>query len=115
MDEETPQSELTRLRKAQVLAQEREIYGGFSPAERIEYDNRAKRINELDAQVRALAIADDAASERRRDWNKLSETDTPLSGARQPYRSREKDSTTAYTESLKTDQANHLFNRKADE
>jgi len=115
MEEETAQSEVIRLRKAQVLAREREIYGGFSPAEQIEYDERAKRITELDHQVRALAILENAATEQRREWNKSGETDTPQSEARQPYRSREKDSTTAFTESLKADHADHLFNRKADE
>jgi hypothetical protein len=44
MAEETPQSEVTRLRKAQTLARQHEVYGGFSPAERAEYDERAKRI-----------------------------------------------------------------------
>jgi len=47
--QENPQSEVTQLRKMQSLAREREVYGGFSPAERAEYEARAKRIKELDA------------------------------------------------------------------
>jgi hypothetical protein len=43
-----------------------------------------------------------------REWNKESETDTPQSEVRQPYRSREKDSTTPFIDSLETD---HPVNR----
>jgi hypothetical protein len=110
MEEENPQSEVTRLRKTQFLARQQEIYGGFSPAERTEYDNRAKRIEELDAQLQAIAFTDKAAAEQRREWNKSSETDTPQSEARQPYYSREKDSTTTLTESSKTDPASRTRN-----
>jgi hypothetical protein len=110
MEEENPQSEVTRLRKTQFLARQQEIYGGFSPAERTEYDNRAKRIEELDAQLQAIAFTDKAAAEQRREWNKSSETDTPKSEARQPYYSREKDSTTTLTESSKTDPASRTRN-----
>jgi hypothetical protein len=102
MVKETLQSEMIRLRKEQTLARQHEVYGGLSPAERIEYDDRAKRIKELDEQLKAIAVVEDAAAQRRHDWNQLSETDTPQSEARQPYRSREKDSTKEYTESLKT-------------
>jgi hypothetical protein len=103
MAEETPQSEVIRLRKAQILARQHEVYGGFSPAERLEYDERAKRIKELDAQLEAIAVAGKAGAEQRRNWNKSSETDTPQGEARQPYRSREKDSTTRFVDSLKTE------------
>ena len=112
MEEENPQSEVTRLRKTQSLARQQEIYGGFSPAERTEYDNRAKRIEELDAQLQAIAFTDKAAAEQRREWNKSSETDTPQSEARQPYHSREKDSTTAFTDSLKTETLTQIRNPK---
>ena len=37
-------SEIIRLRKVQSLARQQQVYGGFSPAERIEYDAREKRI-----------------------------------------------------------------------
>jgi hypothetical protein len=103
---------VTRLRKIQSLARQEEIYGGFSPAERAEYDNRAKRINELDVQLQALAIVDSAATKQRREWNKSSETDTPQSEARQPYRSREKDSTIEFTDSLKTETPEQIRNPK---
>jgi hypothetical protein len=103
MAEETPQVEVTRLRKVQTLARQHEVYGGFSSSERIEYDDRAKRIKELDAQLEAIAVADNAASEQRREWNKSSETDTPQGEGRQPYRSREEDSTTGFVDSLKTE------------
>jgi hypothetical protein len=113
MAEETPQSEVTRLRKAQILARQHEVFGGFSPSERIEYDDRAKRIKELDAQLEAIAVVDKAGAEQRREWNKSSETDTPQSEARQPYRSREKDSTTAFTDLLRTDPASRTRNPKS--
>jgi hypothetical protein len=109
---EEPQSEVTRLREAQTLARQHEVYGGFSPSERIEYDERAKRIKELDAQLEAIAVADTAGAEQRRDWNKLSETDTPQGEARQPYRSREKDSTTAFADSLETETLKQIRNPK---
>jgi hypothetical protein len=64
MAEGTPQSEVTRLRKAQTLARQHEVYGGFSPAERAEYDERAKRIKELAAHLQASATADKAIAER---------------------------------------------------
>ena len=99
MAEETPQSEVTRLRKAQGLARQHEVYGGFSSSERIEYDKRAKRIKELEAQLETEAVADNATALRRRDWNLMAETDTPQSEVRQPYRSREKDSTNAHSNS----------------
>jgi len=102
MLKETLQSEVTRLRKAQSLARQHEVFGGLSPAERIEYDERAKRIRELDEELNAAAVFEYAAVQRRHDWNQPSETDTPQNEARQPYRSREKDSTKEYTESLKT-------------
>ena len=110
MEVENPQSEVTRLRKAQILARQQEVYGGFSPAERAEYDERAKRIKELDAHLQASATADKAIAEQRHEWNKRPETDTPLSEARQPYRCREKDSTTTLTESSKTDPASRTRN-----
>jgi hypothetical protein len=106
MAEESPQSEVTRLRKAQSLARQHEVYGGFSSSERIEYDDRAKRIKELDAQLEAVAVVDNAASEQRREWNKSSETDTPQSEARQPYRSREKGSTNPHSDSGTASQKN---------
>ena len=99
---ENPQSELARLRKRQRQARQDEVFGGFSKSERAEYDRRAERINELDAQLQTLASADKAAAEQRGEWNKKSETDTPQSEGRQPYRMREQGSTNASTDSLRT-------------
>ena len=62
---ESPKSELARLRKRQRQARQDEVYGGFSKSERAEYDSRAERINELDAQLQTLASADKAAAEQR--------------------------------------------------
>jgi hypothetical protein len=45
--------------------------------------------------------SDRLAAGQRREWEKKSETDTPQSKAHQPYRSREKDSANAFTNSLK--------------
>jgi hypothetical protein len=100
---ESPKSELVRLRKRQRQARQDEVYGGFSKSERAEYDSRAERINELDAQLQTLASADKAAAEQRGEWNKKSETDMPQSEGRQPYRTREQDSTDAFTDFSKTD------------
>jgi hypothetical protein len=100
--EENPKSELARLRKRQRQARQDEVYGGFSKSERAEYDSRAERINELELQLQTLASADKGAAEQRGEWNKKSETDTPQSEGRQPYRTREQDSTNASTDSLKT-------------
>jgi hypothetical protein len=44
---------------------------------------------------------DSDAAQQRRDWNKQSEPDTPQREARQPYRSREHDSSNAFTDSQK--------------
>ena len=43
---------------------------------------------------------------QKRQWNKESETDTPRGESRQPYRTREQDSTNAFTDSLKTGRTN---------
>jgi hypothetical protein len=48
MAKENPESELTRLRKEQNKTQQDEVFGGLSPAERAEYNGKAKRINELE-------------------------------------------------------------------
>jgi hypothetical protein len=41
------------------------VYGGFSKSEQAEYDSRAERIHELDAQLQTPASADKAAAEQR--------------------------------------------------
>src|SRR5580692_7936451 len=100
--EENPKAELAQLLKQQRQARQDEVYGGFSKSERVEYDSRAARIRELDTQLLTMTSADEAAAEQRREWNKKSEEDTSQTEVRQPYRTREKDSTNAFTDSLKT-------------
>jgi hypothetical protein len=48
MEDETPRTELIRLRNAQSKARQDEVYGGLSPTERAEYNSRAERIRELE-------------------------------------------------------------------
>jgi hypothetical protein len=103
MEDETLSAELARLRDQQFSARQNEVYGGLSKVEQADYDARAKRIYELTKQVEAIASSSRAQAEQRREWNKSSEMDTPQSEARQPYRSRETDSTHAFTDSAKTD------------
>ena len=100
---ESPKSELARLHNPQRQARQDEVYGGFSKSERAEYDSRAERINELDAQLQTLASADKVAAEQRGEWNKKSEMDMPQSEGRQPYRTREQDSMDAFSDFSKTD------------
>jgi hypothetical protein len=100
--EKNPKSELARLRKKQRQAQQDEVYGGFSESERAEYDSRAERINELGAQLHTVTSTDEAAAQQRHEWNKKWGTDTPQSEDRQPYRTREQDSTNPSTDSLET-------------
>jgi hypothetical protein len=99
-----------RLRKAQSKAQQNETYGGLSKQERSEYNGRADRIHELNTQIQLSVEANRHGAEQRRDWNKASETDTTQSEARQPYRTREHDSTKAFTDSLKTRRTNQKHN-----
>ena len=101
MEDETLSAELARLRDQQFSARQNEVYGGLSKVEQADYDARAKRIYELTKQVEAIASSSRAQAEQRREWNKSSETDTPQIDARQSYRSRERDSTTAYVDSVK--------------
>jgi hypothetical protein len=94
--------ELKRLVDLQRKARHDEIFGGFSKAERLEFDARATRIAEIEIEVEAEQFRMKAAAEQRREWNKTAETDTPQKEAHQSYRSREKDSSKAFTDSLKT-------------
>ena len=110
MGGETRHSELMRLRKVQIKAQQNETYGGLSKQERSEYNSRAERIHELNTQVQPPVEANRRAADQRRDWNKESETDTTQSEARQPYRVREQDSTKAFTDKWKTRRTNQKHN-----
>ena len=74
------QDELERLVGLQRAALRNETYGGFSPAERLEYDERRKRIVDLRTQIADKASVESnmtGAADQRREWNKSSETDTP--------------------------------------
>jgi hypothetical protein len=102
MADQDLQSELTRLRKEQSKARQDEVFGGFSRAERAEYDARTKRIHDLGTELQTKGAERTIPEQQRRQWHKDSETDTPQNVARQPYRSREKDSGDAFTTSLKT-------------
>jgi hypothetical protein len=51
MRNETPSSELIRLRKEQRKTQQDEVFGGLSPAERAAYDIRQDRIHDLERDV----------------------------------------------------------------
>ena len=94
---EKPESELKRLRTEQTKSRKDEVFGGFSPEERIEYEAKSERIHKLESEIQAGAGAEQNArsikAEQQFQWNKESETDTPQAEANQPYRSREKDST----------------------
>jgi hypothetical protein len=57
MEHETPKSELLRLFKEQTKALEDEVFGGLSLSERKEYDRRTKRINQLEIEIQASAVA----------------------------------------------------------
>ena len=107
MENENPHSELMRLRKAQSNAQQNEVFGGLSNQERSEYNDRTERIHELSAQLQLTTDTDRDAAEQRREWNKESETDTPQSEGRQPYRTREQDSKKTVTDSLKIKHKNN--------
>jgi hypothetical protein len=48
MNNQTPELELDSLRKQQSKARHDEVFGGLSPAERLAYDRRQNRINELE-------------------------------------------------------------------
>jgi hypothetical protein len=96
MPKEEPEFELKRLRTDQDKTRRDEVFGGLSPAERTEYYRKRKRINELESELTARAVTKESAqikkAEQRRQWSEESETDNPQGEARQPYRSRERDS-----------------------
>jgi hypothetical protein len=64
MGHETPQFELARLRKEQNKARQDEVFGGLTPAERTEYDERKKRINELESEFHTSAIITNSSNHR---------------------------------------------------
>jgi hypothetical protein len=50
MSNESPELELSRLRKLQSTMREDEVFGGLSPIERLAYDRRQDRIQELELE-----------------------------------------------------------------
>jgi hypothetical protein len=94
MTDEKLQSELRRLNTLQSRARQDEVFGGFSRAQRIEYNKREKRIHDLETELQAGADSEQsgmtAGPDQRREWNKSPETDNPQSAGPQSYRSREK-------------------------
>ena len=94
MTDEKLQSELRRLNTLQSRARQDEVFGGFSRAQRIEYNKRERRIHDLETELQAGADSEQsgmtAGADQRREWNKSPETDNPQSAAPQSYRSREK-------------------------
>ena len=81
MAPEKPEAELKRLNKEQDKARQDEVFGGFSPAERAEYEGKADRIHALESEIQASALAKKSSlsvkAEQKRQWNKESETDAP--------------------------------------
>jgi hypothetical protein len=105
MQNEKPELELARLLKEQDKARTDEVFGGFSQAERKQCDASRKRIQKLqfDLMVRFDdTLSNTAEAKQRRDWNKVSEIDIHREQARQPYRSREKDSVGIFRFTRKT-------------
>jgi len=103
---EKPESELKRLRTEQEKTRQDEVFGGLSPAERVAYDKKTKRINELVIELAAIAHARKSTQREKADqvrqWNREPETDTPQRDARQPYRSREQGSADCSKDSTKS-------------
>jgi hypothetical protein len=78
MTDEKLQSELRRLNTLQSRARQDEVFGGFSRAQRIEYNKRERRIHDLESELQAGADAEQsgmtAGADQRREWNKSPET-----------------------------------------
>ena len=92
-----PEHELKTLRAEQAKTRRDEVFGGLSPAERADYNQKSHRIHELETEIYAKSVAttssESAKADQRRSWNKQSETDTARGEGRQSYRSREEGST----------------------
>ena len=103
MVSEKPEGELKRLLNEQRKARQDEVFGGFSPTERAEYEEKADRIHALESEMQSSAVSKksslSAKAEQERQWNKEPETDTPQAETHQPYRSREKGSTDSSSDS----------------
>jgi len=105
---EKPEYELRRLYTEQAQTRRDEVFGGMWRAERAEYNVKALRIRRLEGEIQASAGAkkssQTATVTQRSQWKEESETDTPQAVARQPYRSREKDSLDPYSDSTRSEE-----------
>jgi hypothetical protein len=104
MERESPETEVLRLLKEQNKARQDEVFGGLSTAERADYNRKAARILELETCLGENIFRSRSAEAKARQsdgWDQTSETDTPQSRARQPYRDREKDSRNSRKKSKK--------------
>lgn len=78
------QFEVMRLRAQQDEARNKEVFGGLSSKEKADYDTMSDRIRELDSQLVAITLVDQASAAQRREWNERAETDNPQERQRQP-------------------------------
>jgi hypothetical protein len=92
-----PERELKTPRAEQAKTGRDEVFGGLSPAERADYNQKSHRIHDLENEIHANSVAttnsESAKAEQRHPWNKQSETDATRGEGRQSYRSREEGST----------------------
>ena len=89
MERESPQAEVLRLLREQYQSRQDEVFGGLSAVERAEYNRKTARINELETSLGENSFRSrsaEAKTKRSEQWDLTSETDTPQSRARQPYR-----------------------------
>ncbi|MGA9799715.1 MAG: hypothetical protein WBQ68_11950 [Terriglobales bacterium] len=94
----TLEQERARLLEQQSKARRDEVFGGFTQSERAAYDARSNSIHELEKTILEARQREAAAADQRREWNKQSEVDTPQGDARQPYRTRERESSKAFND-----------------
>jgi len=103
MPQEKLEFELQRLRAELNKIRQDEVFGGLSAVQLAEYNRKSDRVYDLEFELHVIAFARKslvvAKEEPERQWDKDPETDTPQAEARQPYRSREKDSTDSSTDS----------------
>ena len=92
MKRETPRAEVLRLLRELRQIRHDEIFGGLSLSERAEYDRKVSRISELEllSGTAYLSLFSEDDLNNKSGWEKTSETDSPETLARQPYRDREK-------------------------
>ena len=103
MPQEKLEFELQRLRAELNKIRQDEVFGGLSAVQLAEYNRKSDRVYDLEFELHVIAFARKslvtAKEEPERPWDKDPETDTPQAAPRQPYRSREKDSTDSSTDS----------------